>query len=104
MMNPVIVLDDISVRYRAPEQVIRTFKEYAIQLIRRNVRFKDFMALSHVNLQVKDGEMPLNSYTWIHTDAKLSNEQKNVIINWAGSIRDEMKNKYPIDSLERPKK
>ena len=57
MLNPVIVLDNISVRYRAPEQVIRTFKEYAIQLIKRNVRFKDFMALNHVNLQVEDGEI-----------------------------------------------
>ena len=57
MMNPVIVLENICVRYRAPEQVIRTFKEYAIQLIKRNVRFKDFMALNHVNLHVEDGEI-----------------------------------------------
>ena len=56
-MNPVIVLDNVSVRYRAPEQVIRTFKEYAIQLLKRNVRFREFMALDRVDLQANDGEI-----------------------------------------------
>jgi ABC-type polysaccharide/polyol phosphate transport system ATPase subunit len=56
-MKPVIVLDNVSVRYRAPEELIRTFKEYAIQIIRRNVRFREFMALNHVDLQVHDGEI-----------------------------------------------
>jgi ABC-2 type transport system ATP-binding protein/lipopolysaccharide transport system ATP-binding protein len=56
-MKPVIVLDKVSVHYRAPEQVIRTFKEYAIQLVKRNVRFKEFRALNHVDLQVEDGEI-----------------------------------------------
>ena len=41
-MKPVIVLDNVSVRYRAPEQTFRTFKEYAIQLVKRKVRFKEF--------------------------------------------------------------
>ena len=56
-MKPVIVLDNVSVQYRAPEQVIRTFKEYAIQIIKRNVRFREFLALDNVNLQVFDGEI-----------------------------------------------
>jgi ABC-type polysaccharide/polyol phosphate transport system ATPase subunit len=56
-MNPVIVLDNVSVCYRAPEQVIHTFKEYAIQLVKRNMRFREFMALNHVDLQVQDGEI-----------------------------------------------
>jgi lipopolysaccharide transport system ATP-binding protein len=56
-MNPVIILDNISVRYRAPEEIIRTFKEYAIQNIRRNLRFRSFDALKNVNLQVEEGEI-----------------------------------------------
>jgi hypothetical protein len=52
---------------------------------------------------VKKGEMPLDSYLWIHKDAKLSQEEKNKIIGWAEGIMDSMKAKYPIDSLERKK-
>ena len=56
-MNPVIILDNICVQYRAPEEVIRTFKEYAIQIVKRNVRFREFLALNHIDLQVLDGEI-----------------------------------------------
>jgi ABC-type polysaccharide/polyol phosphate transport system ATPase subunit len=56
-MNPVIVLDNICVRYRAPEEIIRTFKEYAIRNIRRNLRFRSFDALKNVDLQVEEGEI-----------------------------------------------
>src|SRR6188474_2719584 len=56
-MNPVIILDNICVRYRAPEVKIGTFKEYAIQLLKRNVRFKEFNALNNINLQVNEGEI-----------------------------------------------
>ncbi len=56
-MNPVIILNNVSVRYRAPEETIGTFKEYAIQVLRRNVRFREFKALSDVNLQVNQGEI-----------------------------------------------
>jgi hypothetical protein len=53
--------------------------------------------------QVKEGEMPLNSYTWIHKNAILSQSEKNSLINWANSVMDTMKAKYPIDSLIRKK-
>lgn len=56
-MNPVIVLNNITVRYRAPEEVIGTFKEYAIQVLRRNVRYREFLALKDINLQVNQGEI-----------------------------------------------
>ena len=52
---------------------------------------------------VKDGEMPLNSYTWTHKDAKLTAEEKAKITGWAQSVMDSMKAKYPIDSLIRKK-
>ncbi|HEY3473923.1 MAG TPA: ATP-binding cassette domain-containing protein, partial [Anaerolineales bacterium] len=56
-MNPVIILDHVSVRYRAPETKFGTFKEYAIQLLKRNVRFKEFKALNDINLRVNEGEI-----------------------------------------------
>jgi Haem-binding domain len=52
---------------------------------------------------VKEGEMPLNSYTWVHKDAKLTAEEKAKITNWAQSVMDTMKARYPIDSLVRKK-
>ena len=52
---------------------------------------------------VKEGKMPLNSYTWIHKDAKLADDEKNKLINWANSIMDTMEARYPIDSLKRKK-
>lgn len=53
---------------------------------------------------VKEGEMPLNSYTWTHKDAKLTDAEKGKITGWAQSVMDSMKARYPIDSLVRPKK
>ena len=53
--------------------------------------------------EVKDNGMPLDSYTWIHRNAKLSTEEKTRLTNWAQSIMDTMKAKYPIDSLVKKK-
>jgi len=49
--------------------------------------------------QVKEGEMPLSSYTLIHRDAILSDNDKTVLINWAEGIMDNLKATYPSDSL-----
>jgi hypothetical protein len=51
--------------------------------------------------QLKNNEMPLNSYTWIHKDARLTDQEKNTLMNWAEGIRAELKAKYPEDSLKR---
>jgi hypothetical protein len=50
---------------------------------------------------VKKEEMPLDSYTWTHKDAILSQEEKTKLINWAQAIMDTLKTQYPIDSLKR---
>ncbi len=64
---------------------------------------KQYNKLEEVVKMVKEDEMPLSSYTLIHTNAKLSKAEKNKLINWANDIRDTMKATYPIDSLERKK-
>lgn len=37
--------------------------------------------------EVEEGEMPLNSYTWTHGDAKLTNAQIEAVVNWAKNVR-----------------
>jgi homopolymeric O-antigen transport system ATP-binding protein len=56
-MKSTVVLDKISVRYRAADQKIRTFKEYAIRFLKRQVKFKEFSALNNINLCVNEGEI-----------------------------------------------
>ncbi len=46
--------------------------------------------LKSIASQVKDGEMPISSYTIMHTDARLSKEQKELIIDWATSTKDSL--------------
>jgi hypothetical protein len=50
--------------------------------------------------QIKEGEMPLSSYTLIHKDAVLTDQQKTLITNWAQAMRDTMQAHYPLDSLK----
>ncbi|MES2430642.1 MAG: heme-binding domain-containing protein [Bacteroidota bacterium] len=49
--------------------------------------------------EVKEGKMPLSSYTFIHTEAKLNADQKTAIQNWAAAIMDTLEARYPADSL-----
>jgi hypothetical protein len=54
--------------------------------------------------QVKEGEMPLSSYTILHSDARLSDEEKKALIDWFDAVRDTIKARYPADSLLRMKR
>jgi Haem-binding domain len=74
------------------------FSEFASYNQRRQYR-----KMEEVVDEVKEGGMPLNSYTWIHKDARLTDDEKNKVIGWADSIRDTLKARYPIDSLIRKK-
>ncbi|MEX1201724.1 MAG: heme-binding domain-containing protein [Ferruginibacter sp.] len=65
---------------------------------------RQFHKLEEVTEMIETNEMPLQSYSIIHSDAKLSAEQKQVVLSWAADIRQTMKNKYPADSLIRKKK
>ncbi|MFI5188120.1 MAG: heme-binding domain-containing protein [Chitinophagales bacterium] len=63
-------------------------------------RYKYHKLESAIDL-VKKGKMPLNSYLWVHKDALLSDQEKDTIMNWAQGITNDMKAKYPPDSLTR---
>lgn len=60
-----------------------TFGEYSARKQRNK-----FRAMAG---QVKDGEMPLSSYTLIHRNAVLSQDDKQVLINWFGTMEDSIK-------------
>lgn len=49
--------------------------------------------------EVKEGGMPLPSYTLIHKDAILTKEEKETLYNWCEILRDSIKATYPADSL-----
>ena len=54
------------------------FSEFDMYKLKRKTH-----KLKEVIEQVKTGEMPMNSYTIIHKDASLSEEQKTKLIKWA---------------------
>lgn len=60
-----------------------TFGEYSARKQRNK-----FRAMAG---QVKDGEMPLSSYTLIHRNAVLSQQDKQVFVNWFGTMEDSIK-------------
>jgi len=37
--------------------------------------------------EIKEGDMPLNSYLWVHIDAALDQGQKNILIYWTDSLQ-----------------
>jgi ABC-type polysaccharide/polyol phosphate transport system ATPase subunit len=55
-LRPVVCLEKVSVRYRAPEEPLGSFKEYAIRLLQRRMRMKDFWALLEIDLEIQRGE------------------------------------------------
>lgn len=72
------------------------FDEY----INKRPRFQYRRMEQTIDLVKKD-EMPLSSYTWIHKDAILGQQEKTKLMDWAQSIMDTLKAHYPIDSLKR---
>jgi hypothetical protein len=76
---------------------------------KREVNFNEFSSYNprrqykkfdEIMEQIKEGEMPLSSYTLIHKDAVLTDQQKTLITNWAQAMRDTMQAHYPLDSLK----
>ena len=64
------------------------FNEFGTYSIR-----KQQSKLKAIVSQIKDDEMPLTSYKLMHADARLSKEQKDLIINWATATKNNLQNK-----------
>ncbi len=63
---------------------------------REHLNFSDWTAYSEKKAlhkleefveEVEEGEMPLKSYTFSHGDAKLSIENKELLLNWVNDLR-----------------
>ncbi|RYF87459.1 MAG: hypothetical protein EON98_00405 [Chitinophagaceae bacterium] len=63
------------------------FNEFTVYSKRRQLS-----KLRSVQNSIKDGSMPLSSFTMLHNDAKLSEESKASILEWTAKV---------IDSLSR---
>jgi len=72
------------------------FSEFAALKPRPGGRYSTTQALQDHKLEevaemVEEGEMPLQSYTIIHRDSKLTDTQKKVITDWVASARQQLK-------------
>ncbi len=65
---------------------------------------RQYKKLEECIKEVKEGGMPLSSYTLIHKDAILTDAEKQTLFNWCEIVRDSIKAKYPADSLVLKKK
>jgi len=70
------------------------FSEFATYAVQRK-----YKKLNGIIKEIRSDGMPLSSYTLIHRYAILSPDQKNLLINWATTIRDSIKANTPADSL-----
>ncbi|MFM7510621.1 MAG: heme-binding domain-containing protein [Bacteroidota bacterium] len=70
------------------------FDEYT----QRSLRYQ-YHKMEEIVEMVKEEEMPLPSYTWTHTDARLAYEERVAITGWAQSVMKNMEAQYPMDSL-----
>ena len=61
------------------------FNEFSSYSLRRQIS-----KLTGIGNSVKDGTMPLTSYILIHKNARLSNEDKALLIGWAMSTEDSL--------------
>ncbi|HMK04335.1 MAG TPA: heme-binding domain-containing protein [Ferruginibacter sp.] len=74
------------------------FDEFGTYSIR-----KQYRKMEEINDLVKKDEMPIPSYLWTHSEAKLSDQQKQLISGWVTAVRDTIKANYPPDSLLKKK-
>lgn len=94
-------------------QPVAWWLDHHIKEGKREINFNEFAAyrigrqykkLEECLKQIKEDEMPLESYTIIHKKAILSDTEKQSLSTWFTSLRDSIKAKYPADSLILKKK
>lgn len=72
---------------------------YHIKNGKGNLNFSEFGTYSKrkqanklraITTSIKEGSMPISSYTLMHADAKLSKENKELIIDWVTRTKDSL--------------
>lgn len=54
--QPVIVFEDVGVRYRVPRERLSGIKEYAIRWLQRRIRYEEFWGLRNISFTIRKGE------------------------------------------------
>ncbi len=58
MENRIVVdVDRVTMRFNMPKEKVDNIKEYLIKVIKHQIRFEEFVALSNISLQVRSGEV-----------------------------------------------
>ena len=57
--------------------------------------------LEEVVEMVKESVMPLDSYTWMHKNAKLTEQEKVLLVNWAEILRKEIASKHDVSEEKK---
>lgn len=79
-------------------QPVAMFLENHIEQGKNELNFSEFgdysprrrkSKLKSMSSQIKDGDMPLTSYTLIHRDANLSPENRKELAEWLSSLEEE---------------
>jgi len=65
---------------------------------------RQYKKLDEVIETVKEGEMPLNSYTWIHKEAILTDTEKLALSNWANGIMKQLEASNPGVSVKEERR
>jgi hypothetical protein len=85
------------------DHIVEGKKEINFSIFATYPAYRRYKKFKEIGKEVKEGDMPMFSYTLLHRDASLNADQKLIIENWAANAMKEMEAKYPADSLTRPK-
>ncbi len=85
------------------DHIVEGKKELNFSIFATYPAYRRYKKFKEIGKEVKDGDMPIFSYTLLHRDASINADQKLVIENWAANAMKEMEAKYPADSLVKPK-
>ncbi len=56
MSETVLTVENVSVKYRMPEQKVDDLKDYLIKVFKRELRYKEFLALQDISFSLKKGD------------------------------------------------
>lgn len=64
--------------------------------------WRQYKKLKEIGNEVREGEMPLLSYSVLHKNARLNKAQKGLIQQWVASAMNEMESRYSANELKKP--
>jgi hypothetical protein len=79
-IQPVAMYLEDHIKHGSEELNFSEFGDYSDR--RKKSKLKSFIR------QVEQDEMPLESYTLIHRDAKISKSEKKLVLNWINKVLD----------------